>query len=85
MNLKNKDAFEKVLPTYLRRRNTRITPCKPQAQLGVESRVAYPNSLGVELLSSSRQWRHSLTPSCASLARGYQCVSPFGDGGEQLN
>jgi hypothetical protein len=60
------------------RRLTWITPCKPQAQLGVEGTL--PLS---ELRSSSTPlelWQREIrrTPSCATLATGLSMSDTFG-------
>jgi hypothetical protein len=61
-------------------RPTRITPCKPQAQLGVRRTSVFRNCVAVELLRSSGRGRAISTPSCACGLHGVihiQGLRPF--------
>ena len=67
---------------YAERRIMLITPCKRSAARGEKPTPSYP-----ELRSSSTRYgvkagvcSHAITPSYASLARGYQHLSPSGTG-----
>ena len=78
--------YKIIMKSVLRRRYILITPSKRSVARG---RKEHPPSS--ELRSSStpygvvKERGDFSTPSCASLARGYQYMSPIGDENEQLS
>ena len=79
-------GFKKnIINRQFRRNFTLITPNKRSAVRGRRIPTSTVNSVGVQPASGLMgRGGGSITPSCppAGVARGYPCMSPFGDGNE---